>query len=637
MRKTLTLAAITVIGYSSSLQAQSVEEVKTRFPGHEAVAVNNSMSYKIKLVNSEPQVESKDLEQILYLSNNAATYMSRYGFTHSSFHQLQEYEAYTHTSDKKKIAVKDFKTTNSKTSGIFYDDVKETMFDFPAIGPGAVGTLELNLKHKDAHLLSPFYFSRKIPVLKSELKISFPKDFQVKYIIRGDDKKQIQFTQDTRRNEIVYTFTANNVASSNAYSDAPAAAYYTPHVIFYIEGYKNEKGESISYLRDLNDLYRLNYSFIAGINKEIRPELKQLVDSLTGTAKSKEEKAKKIYRWVQNNIKYVAFEEGMEGFIPRDANLVCNRRFGDCKDMASILTVMLNAAGVPAYYTWIGTRHIPYRYTEVPTPIVDNHMICTINLDGKFIFLDGTDPTCIFGIPSGGIQGKEAFLSMNEKEYKILEVPVIAKKINTLSDTTYLNLTESGINGKIAIDLGGYFAMDMFGFFLYTSEKEREKELKSTFNRGSNKFKLENFEVKEDKELGIVKLAGNFSLQDYARKIGDEWFINMNLKKFFEHQEIDIPKREMPIEFPFLSSKKYVTVLNVPSGYKVSYLPKGKNYQNDVWGFRMSYEQKGNQVILTQEFDNDHMLMTKEKFADWNKVLENLYPLYKETISLTKN
>jgi len=29
-----------------------------------------------------------------------------------------------------------------------------------------------------------------------------------------------------------------------------------------------------------------------------------------------EEKARRIYSWVQQSIKYIAFEQGMEGFVP---------------------------------------------------------------------------------------------------------------------------------------------------------------------------------------------------------------------------------------------------------------------------------------------------------------------------------
>lgn len=617
------------------VHGQSREEMQQKYPGEEAVILNSQLFYKISVKNGQPEVQSRNIQQFYYLSSNAGAYMSKYGFTHSSFHQLQEYAAYTKTPDNKKVKVTDFKTTHSKTSGIFYDDVKETSFDFPAISPGAIGTLELNMVHKDARLLSPFYFARSIPVVNSEVKITCPKDMTIKYLLKGNDADKIQMSQDTRRGETTYTFKMTDLKAERRYPDAPDEAYYSPHVIFYIASYKNENGETVSYLGGLDDLHRMNSGFIKDINKEIKPELKHIIDSLTGKLSSQEEKARRIYEWVQQNIKYVAFEEGMEGFIPRDANLVCTRRYGDCKDMSSILTVMLNAAGVPAYYTWIGTTDIPYRYTEVPTPIVDNHMICTIKLNDQYIFLDGTDPSCVFGLPSSGIQGKEAFVHIGPNEYKVINVPVPPKEKNVLTDSTYLEFSQNGLKGTVSVDMTGYYAMNMYNRLGYMNEKDRTDYFKAFFNRGSNKIKLDKFATHQP-DKNNIRLTAAFELQDYARKIGDEWFLNLNLFKFYEHEQIDHPKRKMPVGFSFAFKRKYVTVLTLPEGYAATYLPKSKKYHNKVWGFEMIYEQKGDKVILTQEFVNDHLLIYPDQFAEWNKVLEELLPLYKETLSISK-
>lgn len=614
---------------------QTREEIQQKYPGEEAVILNSQLIYKISVKDGKPEVQSKNVQQFFYLSANASAYMSKYGFTHSSFHELQEYAAYTKTPDNKKVKVTDFKTTHSKSSGIFWDDVKETSFDFPAISPGAIGTLELNMMHKDARLLSPFYFARSIPTINSEVKITFPKDMTIKYLLKGNETERIVMSQDTRRGETTYTFKMADIPSESRYGDAPDEAYYSPHLIFYIATYKNEKGETVSYLNGLDDLHRMNSEFIKDINKEIKPELKHIVDSLTTGISGQEEKAKRIYAWVQSNIKYVAFEEGMEGFIPRDANLVCTRRYGDCKDMSSILTVMLNTAGVPAYYTWIGTTAIPYRYSEVPTPIVDNHMICTIKLNDQYIFLDGTDPSCVFGLPSSHIQGKEAFLHIGPGEYKIVNVPIPSKDKNIRTDSTYIELTPNGLKGTVRIDMTGYYAMDMYSRLGYMNEKDKADYFKSYFNRGSNKFKLEKYTT-DQPDKNNIRMTASFELQDYARKIGDEWFLNLNLFKFYEHEQIDHPKRKMPVEFSYAFKRKYVTVLQLPAGAVVTHLPKSKKYSNNVWGFELVYEQKNNQVILTQEFANDHLLINPSQFAEWNKVLEELLPLYKETLSIQK-
>ena len=633
--KSLLLATTLVIAHAAV--AQNVDELKRQYPGEQAVMLHSSAQYKIRIREGVPYVESKESQQLMYLTGNAAAYMSQYGFGHSSFHEVKEYEAYTQTADNKKVKVTSFKTSSSKSSGVFYDDVKETMFDFPAIGQGATGNLNLQVIHKKPYLLSPHYFSRSIPVINDELRISFPKDVSVKYVLKGQDTDKIKFTQDSRGGEITYTFQVKDQPAEKDYADAPGAAYYSPHVVFYIEKYKNDKGQEVPFLSDTNDLFKLNNSFIRDINKTAGPELKRIVDSVTKGVSSQEEKARQIYSWVQRNIKYVAFEDGMEGFIPRDANFVCSRRFGDCKDMSSILTLMLNTAGVPAYHTWIGTRSLPYSYRETPLPIVDNHMICAIQLKkGEFIFLDGTDPTCVFGIPSSHIQDKEALIALEDGKYTISRVPSPPKETNQLIDSCFLQLTDKGITGRVNIHLSGYYSMNAHAMLNYINGKDKDKYMRARFSRGSNKFQLTSYETGDQSDKNNLTLSGKFELQDYARKIGDEWFLNVNLIKLYEHEEIDYPKRKMPVEYDFRFVKKYVTVLTIPDGYKVSYLPQSKSFKNDVWGFTMNYEQKGNTIILTQEFYNDYLLLTADHFKAWNEVLEHLFPLYKESISLSK-
>jgi hypothetical protein len=627
----------TTLALAHAAVAQNVDELKRQYPGEQAVMLKSSAQYKIRIRDGVPYVESKESQQLMYLTGNAAAYMSQYGFGHSSFHEVKEYEAYTQTADNKKVKVTSFKTSSSKSSGVFYDDAKETMFDFPAIGQGATGNLNLQVIHKKPYLLSPHYFSRSIPVINDELRISFPKDVSVKYVLKGQDTDKIKFTQDSRGGEITYTFQVKDQPAEKDYADAPGAAYYSPHVVFYIEKYRNDKGQDVPYLSDTNDLFKLNNSFIRDINRTAGPELKRIVDSVTKGISSQEEKARQIYSWVQGNIKYVAFEDGMEGFIPRDANFVCSRRFGDCKDMSSILTLMLNTAGVPAYHTWIGTRSLPYSYRETPLPIVDNHMICAIQLKkGEFIFLDGTDPTCVFGIPSSHIQDKEALIALEEGKYTIARVPSPPKETNQLIDSCFLQLTDKGITGRVNIHLSGYYSMNAHAILNYINGKDKDKYMRARFSRGSNKFQLTSYETGDQSDKNNITLSGKFELQDYARKIGDEWFLNVNLIKLYEHEEIDYPKRKMPVEYDFRFVKKYVTVLTIPDGYKVSYLPQSKSFKNEVWGFTMNYEQKGNTIILSQEFYNDYLLLTADHFKAWNEVLEHLFPLYKESISISK-
>ncbi|WP_426667687.1 DUF3857 domain-containing protein [Mucilaginibacter sp. McL0603] len=620
----------------NSANGQTFESIRKQFPDEKAVLLNRTLEYNIDLKEGKPYVESHEVQQIEYLLGSATAYMGGYSFYHSSFQQLIAYEAYTRTPDDKKLKVNEFKTSTDKESFVFYDDVKQTTFNFPAVEPGAVGNLQVSWRNTDPHLLSAYYFTGYMPVVNSQLKITVSKDISLKYRLMGLDTSNIAVTVESKHRNNIYTFLYKNCPADKRYPDAPNFAWYSPHVIFYIENYKDDNGATVSYLSNADDLYKLNYSFVKSINTAINPELKHIVDTLTANLTTQESKARSIYSWVQHHIKYVAFEDGMGGFVPRDAGLVCSRRFGDCKDMASILTEMLNAAGVPAYFTWIGTRDLPYEFSSEPLPLVSNHMICAIKLDGKFIFLDGTDPTCVFGMPPSAIQDKEAMVGISEKEYKILKVPIIEKNKNTEVDTTWLELTPDGLKGKVKKDLTGYQSMNMYGKLMYWNSRNINEDMKDEFERGSNKFKLDTFHVDKAPTTDQISISAGFSLPDYAKKIGNEYYLNLNLFRFFEHEEIDYPRRKIPIEYSFKYTKKYVTLLKIPKGYKLSYLPQGKSFHNKVWGFDFKYEQKGEWIVLTQEFDNDNLLLASDQFEAWNKVLENLFPLYKETLSLTK-
>ncbi|HEU4471471.1 MAG TPA: transglutaminase-like domain-containing protein [Flavisolibacter sp.] len=632
-----TIKKLFLILLAGCTQAQAQTDWKKQFPDEEAVYTRLSCHVNIKREGDKLVATSDYAEDLVFLSDNSVKLMSKGYIYHSGFSELRKWDAYTQQpEEKKKFKVANASTASNRDDYIFFDDSKYTSFDYTGGMVGGTRHLDYQLFHKDICLLFPYYFERYFPVAEAELNITFPSDVKLKYLAKGLDSANIRFSESTKKDKTTYTFRISGLKGSRSYPDAPDNSWYATHLIFYVAEVK-ENGSWKNMLNGPADLYRYNYNFIRNLNRAPNTELKNITDSLTAGVSAPAEKAKKIYRWVQNHIKYVAFEDGLEGFIPREASLVCSRRFGDCKDMASILTTMLTHAGIPAYFTWIGTRDIPYDYTDVPLPISDNHMICTIRLGDEYIFLDATDNACIFGNPSSGIQGKQAMVSISENEYKIIRVPVLAKEKNSLRDSTFLELTDRGITGQLRVHLTGYYASNLYQMLGYKNEEEREKYFKSVFQRGSNKIRFSNWKVITEPDQDEIWIRADLELNDYAKKLGDEWFLNLNLFKWYEHEEIDYPKRRIPIDFNFLNQRRYFTTLKLPAGTKLSYLPKSNSYKNDVWGYFMDYAAEGNTVSLSQGFDTDQMILYPRQFEAWNKVLEHLFPNYKQTISITKN
>ncbi|NJM25488.1 MAG: transglutaminase domain-containing protein [Bacteroidia bacterium] len=196
------------------------------------------------------------------------------------------------------------------------------------------------------------------------------------YKVYNDPEGAINFKKSNKGNAVTYEWSATNLERYRNEDHSVALRHYAPHVVVYVKSYNTSTGKK-NVLSGLNDLHRWYNSFVANLDNKPSEQMAQIVNDLRSEGDTEIDVVRKIFYWVQDNIQYIAFEDGMRGFIPNSGAFVCEKRYGDCKDMANLIVSMLRVAGIKGYHTWIGTRDLPYKYTEVPTPLVDNHMIAT--------------------------------------------------------------------------------------------------------------------------------------------------------------------------------------------------------------------------------------------------------------------
>ena len=160
------------------------------------------------------------------------------------------------------------------------------------------------------------------------------------------------------------------------------------------------------------------------------------------------DKVKAIYQWVQENIRYIAFEDGMAGFRPEKAQSVLAKKYGDCKGMANLTKNLLTALGFDARLCWIGTDHIAYDYST-PSLAVDNHMICGLVYQHKLYFLDATESYIGFGQYAQRIQGRQVLIE-NGDGYLLQRVPVMGYEQNAEVRSQYdLHIEGAALAGKV--------------------------------------------------------------------------------------------------------------------------------------------------------------------------------------------
>ena len=374
-------------------------------------------------------IRSTDVTSMFFITENGARNYNDKSISYSSFSSIEEIKAMTLVPTKRKpqkIPVSEIEEKSVLSGGVFFDDRKEKSFSFPGAIPGSVGFCSYTESVKEPRFLGSFYFNSYLPVEKAFYSISFPESVKVNYILRGETDSDIKFERKSEKGVVTLTWEASEREELEFEDNAPDIRFTAPHVILFIEQIEND-GEIKPILNGVEGLYAWYNDLTKDVNSSPDPELNKIVGELIADSKTDEEKVRSIFAWVQSNIKYIAFEDGLGGFVPREATDVFTKRYGDCKDMSSIIYEMLKAADLDASLTWIGTRDIPYSYEEVPTPAVDNHMIASIELGGQRIFLDATDEYVPFGWPTGFIQGKQALVGKGEQGFELVDVQVMPK------------------------------------------------------------------------------------------------------------------------------------------------------------------------------------------------------------------
>lgn len=600
-----------------------------------------SQKTEILLRDGEPVTRTKYEIVFSFPNEKAIAIMHNYSIYYSYFDHLENLEAYTKNprpdGKVETIKIRDFETSNSNGSGVFYDDQQEVKINFLGLVAGSEAHVEYTITTAETHFTDPMIFRYYLPIEKEIYELTVPSNVKVSFIEKNMPANFVQFSKKEKRNETIYTWLAEHVDEEKMYDNAPARIYYTPHILYKIEEY-TVKGKAKSISKSPRDLFEWYVSNVREVNKNPSAKLQVLADSITRDKQGEAEKVKAIYNWVKSNIRYVAFENGMEGLVPREAESVYQKKYGDCKDMSSLLFGLLNAVRIPAHLTWIGTRHIPYTYSEVPMKNTDNHMIAAVKVNAQWVFLDATDPNGIYGLPSDHIQGKQALIYLNDTSYELAMVPVVDYRVNAINEVVELNVERNDLNIKAESHYSGMMAGSIANELHYMTVKDKEDFAKSIVKRVNNNAILKKHVIPAISDDAKANISVEYRIPDYVREVANEKFINLYLEKEFMNDRVSDEKREAPVNFKYNSSNETTYILHIPPDYKVSYVPGNASFHNDHFNYAVEYRQEPGKLICKQQINTNFpdLLLKSDEFNNWNQFVKGLNNTYKESVILEK-
>lgn len=370
MKRLLQLLALLSWGASCVVHAQYKPPVSTVF-AITSYYVNKDGSYHQELEN---QTRIETIQGVNSFAEERLSYVS-------SLEELEIVEAYTLQSDGIKIPVapESIRTLESAdtSEAPTFSDAKVKVIVFPKVEVGS----QLYYKAKyfqhtplfPSHFFTSTYFSPHKQYGHVSIRISHDPAISIQVDAKDMQGGRVAALPSDKPSWIRYQY---DYGQADAYPAEYAQLSTTDFAPYFAAS------SMVSYA-DMAQSYQSR----SKANTRITPAVAKLATELTSGANDTQEKVRRLYSWVSQNIRYIAIYAGAGGFVPHDTQSILDNRYGDCKDHVVLLEALLESVGIassPALIN-LGNSH---RLPTLPIMSPFNHVITYV--PSLNLFLDST-------------------------------------------------------------------------------------------------------------------------------------------------------------------------------------------------------------------------------------------------------
>lgn len=425
--------------------------------------------------------------------------------------------------------------------------------------------------------------------------------------------------QSDGKNDI-YTWQVNNMRAKAPEEDVPSWAV-TPHIAFAANKfeYSGLPGD-ISNWKSYGQWQLALNTDVCSLNPQREQEIRQMTASL----KTDQEKARFLYNYVQQNMRYVSIQLGIGGLKPFAASFVDQKKYGDCKALTNYMYALLKAVGIRSHYAMVnaGTNEEPADLDFPADPF--NHVILCIPFKNDTTWLECTSSTQPFGKLGSFTENRNALL-VTEDGGKLVNTPKSTIIDNQFNSLVYLKLdAEGGAVAQVNIkSTGGY--RDLFVEGLPTISQDKQKEY---LIRSLNFKQPSLFEVKLGADSAGIKEV-NFDLEydTFAE-------VSAGSKKFYRPRVFDLwqltlpqlDKRRSDFYFDHPMQKSCTTVISLPEGFEAESVPENISLKFSYGTYEASYiyDANKNQVTSKVTFKLNKQVIPAGKYAEMQQYMDNI-------------
>lgn len=374
-------------------------------------------------------------------------------------------------------------------------------------------------------------------------------------------------------------------------------SWYNPYYEVFISEYNNWK--------EVNDWAMELFPTNIMLSAELRKKIKEI----DNTYKKKSEKLKYALRFVQDEIRYMGIEMGVNSHKPAHPSIVFAQRFGDCKEKSYLLCTMLNAMHINAQPVLINTELKSKLNDYLPSPKNFNHVTVKVILDNYTYWYDPT-------------------IAYQRGDVKELYYPDFQTGLVVAGNTTDLTgIFFSNFNSQQVKNYFKVGAMEGKGYLkvVSTYQGNAADRVRSSFNNKSNaelmndyqKFyasyyediKADSLFFKDDEKSGLFTTTEYYTINNFWT-LDKEGVNKFSFSAVIINDIIVKPKeknRNMPFFLVYPAKYREETVIDLPQYWNVA--TSEVHLRSNKYTLNSRFYNTGNQVHLYTDYENysDHV------------------------------
>jgi uncharacterized protein DUF3857 len=452
-------------------------------------------------------------------------------------------------------------------------------------------------------------------VQNSSFTLDLPRDLDVSYKGLNTDIEPVEKVQ-TGRKVLLWTATSMPAIPYEPY--CPPSSGLLPQVLiaphaFEIEKYTGSMESWDAYGKFMNKL-------LEG-RDELSPQMKGKVAELTANAPSDSAKIEALYRFIQQNLRYVSIQLGIGGYQPFSAQYVEEKKYGDCKALSNFMKSLLTEAGIPSYPVLISSGDLRYEITGDFTSPTFNHMI--LYVPSEDTWLECTSNTYPVNYVGSSNAGRNVLL-ITEDGGKMGRTPEMPSAANLERSEVTVALDAGG---SAEVQVSSYVTGKRHEWYRYALANLSEEELRKAFHKASSLpgFKLEALKVEPSQEWPSAEVSYTAQVARFGSKAGKRLFVPANAIDPFGDVPPAVENRQHPVVSKETCVEEDRITFLLPRGYKVESLPAGEFTLDSEYGhYHLHAAQEAGKIILDRRFEMLPVSLPANEYGLWRDFLKEI-------------